>query len=332
MSLLTFLGEGTVTATKETNTDEIMVYVPSLFPQAEGRMVANAERVERTSVNAAGETVRSTSLKSNSIPAKWRKMDDSNRITAPDVREGSTVGIYQVPGQNVYYWSLQGVNPDTFRMETVMYGWNANPNLTENSEFNVDNFYGLVVDTRNGLMQLRTSEANKEATVADIQLNTTDGTLTLGFKNGMMINVNDVEQSFTITNQQGAVLRMIQKEATLYLPDKLSIFAENTFNLKTKEINIQAETANIDIGLTKWKGRIEHTGDSTQLGNHEQEGNTTQTGMYTHIGDMDRTGNSVSTGTVIGLTDVRTMLVSLNLHIHPGVQGGNGTTAPPLPS
>ena len=332
MSLLAFLGTGTVTATKDTNTNEIMVYAPWLFPQAEGRLTAQAERVERTSLNAAGETVRSTSLKSNSIPATWKKMDDSNRITAPDVREGSTVAIYQVPGQNTYYWTLDGVNPNTFRMETVSYGWNANPHVGENGDFDVDNFYMLNIDTRSGLLQLRTSGANNEQTTADIQINTADGTMTFGFQNGMMITVNDVEQSFTVTNQQGATLRMIQKEATLYLPDKLSIFAENTFNLKTKEINIQADTANVDIGLTKWKGRIEHTGDSTQLGDHEQEGNTKQTGMYTQIGDMDRTGNSVSTGTVIGLTDVRTMLVSLNLHTHPGVQNGNGVTGPPLPS
>lgn len=332
MSLLQFLGVGTVTATKESNTNEIMVYLPSLFPQAEGRASAQAEKVERVSQNAFGEEVRSTSLKSNSIPAVWKKMDDSNRISSPDVREGSTVAIYQIPGQNTYYWTLDGVNPDTFRMETVMYGWNANPHVNENGEFDVDNFYMLSMDTRNGLVQFRTSDANGEATKFDIQINTMDGTVTIGGKNHSMLNIDDVERSITYSNQDGSVLRINQKEGTLYLPDKLSIFADQIFNLRTDKIFVQANEANIDIGLTKWKGTLERTGDTSQIGNWDLVGDYQQEGMYTQQGDTIRTGDSTSTGIVTGLTDVRTLLVSLNLHTHGGVENGKGNTNIPNPS
>ncbi|MNG47114.1 hypothetical protein D3C79_49810 [compost metagenome] len=332
MSLLQFLGVGTVTATKETDSDEIMVYCPFLFPQAEGRMSANAEQVERVSKNAYNEEVRSVTLKSNSIPAVWKKMDDSNRISSPDVREGTPVAIYHIAGQNQYYWTLDGVNPNTLRMETVMYGWNANPEVEENGDYDVDNFYIFAIDTRSGLVQFRTSERNGEASKFDIQINTKDGTITIGAKNHSMLNLNDVDHSFTYTNEEGALLRIEKKEGTLYLPDRLSIFADNTFNLKTKQINIQAEEANIDIGLTRWKGKVERTGDTSQIGNWDLTGNYEQVGFYQQEGDTRRTGNSYTSGFVWGFTDVRTMTVSLNLHLHGGVRGGEDTTSVPLPS
>jgi hypothetical protein len=332
MSLLQFLGVGTVTATKDTNTNEVMVYAPFLFPQAEGRLSANAERVERVSKNAAGEEVRSTALKSNSIPAVWRKMDNSNRISAPDVREGSKVSIYRIPGQNVYYWSLDGVNPDTFRMETVQYGWNANPHVGENGEFEVDNFYLLNFDTRNGLIQLRTSEANGEATTFDIQINTKTGTINFGGKNGSMLKYDDVERSFTYTNQDGSVLRVVKEEIIAHAPKSISLFTDQTVNLKTKTLKIQAEEAFVDIGVTKWKGRFEHTGDSTQLGDHDQVGRTSQEGNYIQEGDFTQDGNQVTFGLIIGTEDVRTSTVSLNLHPHSGVEGGKDTSGPPVPS
>lgn len=332
MSLLQFLGVGTVTATKDTDTNEIMVYCPFLFPQAEGRMVASAEQVERTSKNAYNEEVRSVTLKSNSIPATWKKMDDSNRITSPDVREGSKVAIYHIAGQNNYYWTLDGVNPDTFRMESVLYGWNANPEVSENGEFDVDNFYILAVDTRNGLFQLRTSERNGEATKFDIQINTMDGTITIGAKNHSMFNLNDVDHSFTYANEEGALFRIERKEGTLYLPDKLSVFADNVFNLKTKQINIEAEEANVDIKLTRWKGKVERTGDTDQIGNWDLTGNYNHIGEYKQVGDTRRTGSSFTSGYVWGMTDVRTMTVSLQVHPHIGVRGGNDLSGPPSPS
>lgn len=331
MSLLQFLGVGQVAATKDTNTNDIMVYLPSMFPHAEGRVAAKVEQVERKSKNAFGEDVSSNTLKSNAIPATWKRMDDSNRITSPDVREGTPVAIYTVQGGNTYYWTLDGVNPNTFRMESVMWGWSANPNLDANADFNVDNFYVMKVDTRTGIMTARTSMANGEPTRFDVILDGQNGTISWAGNEGSYLKFDDMERSFTYTNRDGAVFNIVKQICNLYLPDKFNLFADNEVNIKTKTLRIQAQEAFIDILLTKWKGDKEHTGNTQQVGNYKQEGNFDQTGMYTHTGDVDRTGNTVSTGTVIGLTDVRTAVISLNLHIHAGVENGDGVTSTPLP-
>ena len=325
MNLLNCLGVGTVAGTKDTNTNEIMVYLPSLFPTADGRVTTDVKEVERVSLNAEGAEVRSRQLHSNTIPATWKNMGDNNRLTSPDVREGSKVAIYQVAGQNRYYWTLNGVNAETMRLETVMWGWSASPEVSENAELDVDKFYMMKVSTHDGVMGLRTSQANNEVSAFEIQINAMEGNINIGGSNGSQVFVDDANQKFVYKNEPGSVIMVDKKKATFYLPEQLNLFTEETINIKTKELNIEAKTCNVDIGLTRWKGRIEHTGDSAQTGDHDQKGD------YTQDGDTERTGNSTTSGTVIGTTDVTTALISLNTHVTTGVRGGNDLSGPPAP-
>jgi hypothetical protein len=330
VNLLNFVGMGTVMGTKDTNTDVIMVHCKGLFPTADGRLVANAQTVEQTSQNARGEDYTSKNLHTNFFPATWRNMESGARLTSPDVREGSQVAIYQVSGQNGYYWTTQGVNSDTFRCETIVYGWSANPNLTENTPFNVDNYYTMKIDTRTGLMALRTAQSNSEKSAFDIQVNGMDGIVSIGGSQGNYFVVNDDEHSFTFQNADGSVININKQVFALYVKDKASIFADNQINIKTKELNIQAETCNVDIGLTRWKGEIQQTGNKEQVGDYTLQGAINHTGDTTHVGDTNQTGSQTSSGTITSQSDVIAIAISLLMHPHGGVQGGDGVSGPPV--
>lgn len=320
MNLLNCLGTGIVSSTKDTNTNEIMVYLPGFFPGAEGRVQTNAVEVENVAVNDSGDRVSAKTMRSNAVPATWRNMGDNNRITAPDVREGSQVAIYQIAGQNRYYWTLDGVNANTFRLETVFYGWSANPNVNEEADFDIDNFYIFKVSTHDGLIALRTSMANKEKTAFDVQINTKDGLISVAGNEGNYFVMDDMRHSLSYQNADGSIVDIEKEKMSVQVPDSINLFADKTVNIKTKTINIQAEEMNVDVGLTRWKGRIEHTGDTAQAGDYEQQGDFDQTG------DTNRKGASTSTGIVHSASDV-TSRISLNNHVHPGVQNGNGVTA-----
>lgn len=326
MNLLNFVGMGTVMGTKDTNSHEIVVYVPALFPTADGRPVINATTAEHTSLNAKGEEVTSNTLHTNGVPATWLNTESASRLTSPDVREGSQVAIYQVPGQNKYRWTTQGVNSDTFRLETIMYGWSANPNLADNTPFNVDNYYVMKIDTRTGLLALRTSQSNGEKSAFDIQINAMDGVFSMGGSNGNYFVSNDDEHSFTFQNAEGSSMVINKEIFGLYTKDSASFFAEKQINIKTKELNIQAETCNVDIGLTKWKGEIQHSGLRSQIGD------SNLTGDFTHIGDTMQTGQQTTTGLITSMTDVIAIAVSLLTHGHIGVESGDDVSGPPMPS
>lgn len=332
MNLINYLGIGTVTATKQTDTDEAMIYLPSMSPSADGRAVATVKTVEKKSVNAYGEETTSTSLSSNSFPAKWSAMGDSNRITPPDVREGSKVAIYQVDGQNTYYWTTFGVNAATMRLETVIYGFQANPATGDDTPFNIENFYTLTVSTHEGFFALRTTQANGEKAAFEVKVDGMNGKIMVGGSHKNYMVMDDVERSYTYTNADKSVFNVNRKKITMMAQDSITVNGLEQFNILTKIFNLQceriavkADSAEIRIGKTKWIGEINHTGDYIQTGDYRQSGD------YTQRGNMTQTGNITSTGTIKGLTGVTTALNSLDLHFHGGVQNGNGVTTMPVP-
>ena len=99
---------------------------------------------------------------------------------------------------------------------------------------------------------------------------------------------------------------------------------------------------------------IQHTGDTNQDGNYTHQGDRTQTGNQTIIGDLHVDGNVTVTGNITcqgtiaagnytGLgggamtasvsiettADVVASGISLNNHVHSGVEPGGGTTGGP---
>ena len=320
MNLINWLGVGTVASTKQTNTKEIMVHMPKDSPTADGRTLAQVETKQEEAVNGNGEPIKVTTMIGNTKPAKWNSMGEPNRLTAPDVREGSQVSLYQVGGQSSIYWTTHGFSAETHRLETIVWGFQANPNTDENTEFNVENFYTITLDTRSGFFALRTSQSNGEKSGLEAKIDGMNGRFEMVGSNKSAMIMDDHNSKFTYTNKEGTVIGVDKKKLALMTNDSILLGAENKISLITKELNIEAKTinikadeANIAIKTTNWEGNI------IQEGNINQEGN------------LQQTGNTTVTGIVQGLTAVRTSRVDLDLHGHTGVRGGSDTSGPPVP-
>lgn len=333
MNLLNWLGIATVAATKQTNSNEIMVHSSFFSPTADGRALAQTEMQQESSLNADGVEETSKSLVANTLPAKWGPIGDPNRKTAPDVREGSQVAIYQVSGQNQLYWTTYGFNADTHRLETVIWGFNANPALAEDTPFSVDDYTMFKVSTHEGLVQLRTSQANGEKSSFDLMINGRDGRIDIRGSEGSILSVDDPEHTFTYTNKDGSIIGVDKKKMLLFTEDSIGVQAKESvsvltkvFNLQCKDINIKADTAQVAIGKTKWEGDIDLKGKVTQEGDYDQEGDFNQQGSINQAG-----GNTFTTGIVQGLTGVKSAITDLDTHTNTGVETGRGTSGPPMP-
>lgn len=325
MNVIENLGMGKVAATKQTNTGQIMVYLPGMFPMADGKVEATAEQREKKSQDAQGNTVNSNVLTSNAVPAYWKPMGDSNRMTPPDVREGSEVSIYQVKGQKKYYWTTWGVNAKTMRLETVIYGWSASPatdeNITEEEEdFNIDNFYTLIISTHTGKATFRTSQKNGEKTIFEIMVDAMAGRVMVGGKEKNYLVFDDVAHSLMYKNVDKSVFMVDKKTITAYAKDKISLSADNEINLLTKALKFQTKTwqvkaektqfdissqFNMNCPVTNWEGKINLTGDIEQTGKHH------------------------ATGLISSDTDVKSK-VSLNNHLTTGVKSGGDQSGGPI--
>lgn len=321
MNLINWLGVGIVAATKETNTKEILVHLPSMAPMADGRVIAQTQQMQETSLNMAGEAETSTTLTSNVIPAVWNSFGDANRLTAPDVREGSKVSIYQVGGQNQYYWTTQGFGAESHRLETIVWGFQANPGVDENTPFNLDNFYTVTLDTRNGFMAMRTAQTNGEKSGFEAKIDGMNGRIDARGSNGSIFCIDDHNDHCFYTNKAGAIFSVNKKKITLNAPDSTTINAEESINLRTKQLNVQvdgeiaiiAQKARVRIPKTEWEGDIDLKGNVDQQGN------------------FDQVGHVFSTGIVQGMSGVKSAITDLDTHITTGVRGGPDTSGPPQP-
>lgn len=327
MNTINWLGIGTVTGTKNTDTKEIMVHMPTKSATGDGRAVTKVEQVSQTSLNAAGETETSTTMVSNVVPAIWKPIGEPNRKTAPDVREGSQVMLYQASGQTKIYWTTYGLNAETFRMETIVWGFSGNPNIDEDAEFDVNDYYTVTVDTRSGFFGLRTTQANKEKSSMEFKIDGGNGRLDFRGSNGSLFSVDDFNSLLNYTNKEGTQIAVDKKKALFSAADSLMLHAENSISILTKTLAVQctdvlvkADTAKVAIPVTDWEGMINLKGDVNQTGDINQ------------TGDLVQIGDTTSSGTVTGVTEVKTAAVRLNIHGHVAVRSGNDVSGPPLPT
>lgn len=323
MNLFNCLGLGIVTATKDTNTEEAMVYLPGLFPHAEGRANMGVSVGENRAFNDAGDEVTSTVMSSNSIPMKWINFSNNNRMTSPDVREGSMVAVYNVQGSSQYFWSYVGVNQETFRLETVLYGYSANPNVESDNRFDINNFYVFKVDTRDGKVSLRTSKRNKEKTRFEIEVDAKEGRITTVGDHGSYLCFDDVGRSLTYTNKDGSLFNIEKNTLTSFIPSTINLetktlnMVTDTLNLKSKTMNVATTTLNLNT-----------TNLNVEAANTQWVGPIHVLGAISAVGGMSVEGSLEATGVIHSDTDV-TSRVSLNSHKTSGVvRGGDISDVP----
>lgn len=320
MNVLECYGVGTVTMNKETNTDEIQVFVKGLFPEGDGEAATTTEKVTTTSQTPTGDTKSSTTLQSNTIAAKWMALN-TNRVTAPDVRIGSKVVIYKFQGQDTYRWTYFGMD-GTLRLETVVYAFSASPNVDENTPVTPDNYYMFMIDTRGKKIQLVTGQGNGEKTSYVFELNTGEGQFSLVDGENNILSLNSMAHAFSFINDEKSYMNIEKKNITMSCEDQMLLKATNKLSIQTKDLIMKAENSiSVETQTTTWKsptfnleGNVTHIGNYNQQGNYSVEGAVAVQGGFSQFGGA----GSVSGGwTIDGFT--------YKGHYHSNGNDGNPT-------
>lgn len=312
-SVITCYGVGYVTEDKQNDTDEVMVYIPALFPEADGGLEVTTEKRNTTVKSPTGDAKSSSGLSSNSVPAKWLAFN-TNRITSPNVRKGSKVVIYKFKGSDEYRWMYFGMD-GTLRLETVIYAWSASNKVDQDVPFDSDHYYILLVSSHLGKFQLLTGKGNNEPTSFAITLDTKNAGFSLvdGEENSFVLN--SMEHIWTLANQEKSVFAMNKKDMMMSCEDNMLLHGKEHIGIKTKVLDIVAEQSmSIDVGeQTSLKSpKILIVGDVTHQGNTEQEGSTHSTGK------IESDTDCVSAG------------ISGKSHRHKEVQGGKDQSGTPI--
>ena len=104
--------------------EEDSMYV-DIFP-AETLNTYSGELNDQTVVNTTTTDIEGNVMsiavdKSRLITAKWLPLNQSNRVTPPNVCKGETVIIYNYAGTDDYFWNTMYAEPDLRKREKVTY-------------------------------------------------------------------------------------------------------------------------------------------------------------------------------------------------------------------
>lgn len=231
VSKLKFYSLGLVAKNKPLSSKTIEVTPIENFPMINGEVTDNIDKYKAKSVDASG-SVKNVEVETTiTIKATWLPINNSNRKTAPDLRRGETVVLYQFADSDKYWWNTLFDDNVLRRLETAVYAFSNNSK--ENIQDDSDSTYYLEVSTHRKLMHVHTSKNDGEPFAYDIQIDAKNGAVTITDDVGNFFVLNSKDRRLTMSNADGSVVDINKKVIDLTSTDAI--------NLSTKVLSMKAE-------------------------------------------------------------------------------------------
>lgn len=202
-------------------------------PFADGEISDNLTETQVDGVRSDGTSFTDQVKTAASLKAQWLRFGQDNRLTAPDVRRGEYVMLYQFGDSDTYYWVTLRDDTHLRKLETVIYGWSGS--AVESDPVDHEHMYYLEVSTHRGLVSFHTSKANGEYCTYDVQINTKEGRVTIQDDIGNIILLDTAQTRLYMKNVDESFFDMNKKVLTISTPTEI--------NLKSTTINIAASDA-----------------------------------------------------------------------------------------
>lgn len=231
---------GIVASNKPLNTNIVDVSPIEDAPFINGELTADTEEVTLETTDQLGSSSQVSLTSANTVKAEWLPLGSSNRRTAPDVRRGESVVLYRFADADKFYWTTLKDDMRLRKLETVIYAFSGTKQ--ENANVNEDNYYYLELSTHRKLIHFHTSKANGELFGYDIQINPGEGFIKIQDDAGNFVILDSKEKQIALKNTDGCYLDINKKNATLNVPETLTINAKNFVEKIAQSLVTQATT------------------------------------------------------------------------------------------
>lgn len=309
MSELRMYSVGVVAANKKLSSMDIEVCPLEHFSFMDGELTDNKEELKVKSENYNEEKWELKIDTTPSIKARWLSISNTNRKTAPDVRRGELVIIWQFGDADEYWWTDFQQSDTIRRKETIVFA--ISNNKEENDKDDPKSTYWIEWSTHRKLLHIHTSKNDEEPFAYDIQLDTKEGKLVIQDDDDNYIFMDSKNKRIKLHNKDKSLVDIDKKEILIESVDKITlrtkdvlIDASKTIKLITKDYTSKSATwkttvpnaifsTNVTIGSSlKVGGNITGGGNGTIDGNVTIKGNSTINGMLKVNNTADITGNT----------------------------------------
>lgn len=233
VSKLRFYSAGIVAENKKLTEKTIEVVPIEDLTMVDGKISSQITAYKSKGKDVKGGAYETSVNTTVSLVAHWLPISNSNRITAPDVRRGELVMIYQFGDTDKYYWTTIKEDLKLRKLETVIYAFSATRD--ENKDATYDTTYFFEVSTHKKIIHLHTSKDDKEPFVYDIQLNTKDGIFILCDDVGNHIYLNSKDKVIELHNSDDSIVRLDKKDILIKSIDSITLESRDIIRKSTTD-------------------------------------------------------------------------------------------------
>lgn len=305
-SLLHIYTLGTVAINKPLDSKDIEFTPNEDMLFMDGELTDNASEETSKGTNAAGQAYEKSLTTTSTMKATWLPLGDANRRTAPDVRRGEIVVIYQYGDADKYYWTTLNNDLKLRKRETVIYAWSNVVNEEESER--ADNTYFVEVSTHGKYIHVHTSKNDGEPFAYDIQLNTKEGFFQITDDVGNLLEIDSRNTKITMFNIDQSYVILDKQVITANALDTINLIAGKNVNIKAgSQINIEAGSRLFETApsiVTESNSTVNNVPTTTNTGTQTTVGTTTTGGLMSvptggSTGGFSATGDGTINGSVV---------------------------------
>ena len=230
---------GYVCKDKERNSLLVECWPAEIIPTYEGKLNSEAETWVTEGVNMSGSQFKLKVKCTESLKCEW--LPETQRETPPDVRVGERVLIWQYANSDRYWWTSMGLDDHLRRGEQIKYRFSDLP-ASETRDITPEDYVQLDVNTYEGYIHLRTSQANNEPFLHELRLNFAEGVLRYNDDIGNEVFVDSAENHIKLVNADESMLELNKENLNAQVNDSMSFIAENTISFECTDFKIKCKT------------------------------------------------------------------------------------------
>lgn len=263
---------GIVAENKPLMGHDIKVAIPEITPFMDGELKSEPVEHEAEGVDADGNAYVEKIVSDNCVIATWLPRG-GNRVTAPNVRRGQRVQVYQAGDTDKYYWEYFGKDDGMFRLETIVLAINDNPVVDSEDVSTLKNCYFLEISTHAQHVTFQTCKANNEPYAYTFQLNTKTGSFTITDDIDNFIALDSPNHIIRMQNTDGTWAELNRKNINAYAPDSITMVAEKNVTFRCQVFTVEAKTkVEISTPTTKVSDNMTVGGNLSVGGNFTLSG------------------------------------------------------------
>lgn len=231
VSQFRFVSIGLVAENKALGSKDIKVTLIEQQNLLDGEIKSEPQALEASGTDAKGVNYSGKVIADAVVRATWHAMASTNRQTAPDVRRGERVRVYQQGDSPRYFWVSCGDDDHLRKLETVRYTFSGTSDEGKDST-GAGNCYYFEISTHRKLSTFQTAQQNGEPYLHTIQVNSAEGVVVITDDVGNYVEIDSSATKITLRNADGTYLMLDRQHIKGYAPQTIHLEAGTKFTQK----------------------------------------------------------------------------------------------------